>query len=417
MKSKFAQYRRALMAVCCLTGVVTANPAMAACPFTDGNWDLTNNGLVFSRYSTALTGPPLVANTRLSSADPVAVKRELDNLRGPLDMNGDGQVTIVDSSIVNRHVAGYRGAALTAGLSLGAGSRDTGDKVLAFISAGCPAAIGARTPMYEALTYVTERNALLAQMNAQGARGFQYISGLSFGAEFVNLYVKDQNTNFTYQALDQVTTANDLLVQLNGWGARGYRLDGFDTSGNYYVRDNTASLSYSYELPVAPSTSSAFLAQANNRGALGFYFVFTYIIGGSTVALYGKDSSDARYQYELHPSTDVNFTADDFVAQANAQGLRGFKYTTGFFFNDVTRNIYVKDTAQNATFSFKAALTASPAAALVSQANAEGQLNFLYAGGQIFFPNGYAGVQQPRNIYVNPANCAGWVMCSAGGPF
>lgn len=415
---KRSRFQRALATVGSVITVIAATTANAACPFTDGNWDLTNNGLVLSRYASALTGPPLVANTRFSSADPATVKRDLDNLRGPLDMNGDAQITSVDSAMITRHVAGFRGAALTAGLNLGAASRNTAEKVLAFIAAGCPAAIGARTPLYEALPYVTERSALLAQMNAQGARGFQYISGLLVGAEFVNLYVKDQNTTFSYTAQDSASTTSDLLVQLNGFGARGYRFDGPLTSGNYYVRDNTASLlTYSYELPTAPTTTSAFLTQANDRGASGFYFVFTYLIGSNAVAIYGKDTNAGRYLYELHPSTDVNASADDFVTQANVQGQRGFKFATGFFFNDGSRNIYVKDSAQSASFSYKASASVSPGAALVTQANAEGPLNFIYAGGMIFFPDGYGGAQQPRNIYVNPANCAGWVMCSAGGPF
>ena len=418
IKRKSSPYRRALATACCAVAIGAATPVLGACPFTDGNWDLTNDGLVMARYAAGLTGPSLVASTRFSNADPATVKRDLDNVRGPLDMNGDAQITTVDSTIIARYVAGYRGPALTNGLNLGTASRDTTDKVIAFIAAGCPAAFGARKPLYEALTYVTERSALIAQMNAQGARGFQYISGLLVGAEFVNLYVKDQNTSFSYTSQDTASTASDLLVQLNGMGARGYRFDSFLTSGTYYVRDNTAtSLAYSYQLPTAPTTTSGFLNQANDRGASGFYFVFTSFIGGNTVAIYGKDTSDARYQYELHPSTDVNVSADDFVAQANAQGQRGFKFATGFFFNDGSRNIYVKDSAQSAAFSYQALASVSPGAALVSQANAEGQLNFIYAGELIFFPNGDSGAQQPRNIYVNPANCAGWVMCSAGGPF
>ena len=397
--------------------IASMTPAFAACPFTGGNWDLTNNGLVFARYASALTGPSLVANTNLASANPTTVKRDLDNLRGPLDMNGDAQISSVDSAIVARHLAGYRGAALTSGLNLGASARDTSAKVLAFIDAGCPAAIVARTPQYEALVYVTERSELLAQMNAQGARGFQYIGGLFVGGEFVNFYVKEQNTSFTYQALDATSTASELLVQLNGLGTRGFRFDSFLTSGNYYVRDNSANLIYSYELPVAPTTTSGFLTQANDRGASGFHFVFTYSIGGSAVAIYGKDTSEARYQYELHSSIDVNISADDFVVQANAQGQRGFRFATGFFFNDGSRNIYVKDSAQSASYTYKASATANSAAVLASQANAEGTLGFVYVGGLIFFPDGYAGAQQPRNVYFNPANCAGWVMCSAGGPF
>ena len=124
------------------------------------------------------------------------------------------------------------------------------------------------------------------------------------------------------------------------------------------------------ELPSAPTTTGGFLAQANDRGANGFYFVLTYSIGGNTVAMYGKDTSDARYQYELHPSTDVNVSADDFVVQANAQGQRGFRFVTGFFFADGSRNIYVKDTAQSASYAYKASATVNSGAALVAQANA-----------------------------------------------
>lgn len=420
MKLKHSKYQYGFGAVVCLVvtlAMLASLPTSAACPFTNGNWDLTNNGLVFSRYAAALSGPPLVAHTRFASADPATIKRDLDNVRGTLDMNGDAQITGVDSAIVARYLAGFRGTELTTGVNLGASSRDTATRVLAFIAAGCPAAIGARTPLYEALTYVTERNALLAQMNAQGARGFQYIGGLLAGSGFVNLYVKDQNTTFTYQALDPVNTASDLQTQLNAQGALGFRFDSFLTSGNFYVCDNATSLIYSYDLPAAPTTTSTFLTQANGRGASGFYFVFTYLIGGTTVAIYGKDSSDARYQYELHPSTDVNVSADDFVTQANVQGQRGFKFATAFFFTDATRNIYVKDATQSATFTFKASPVVSGGAALVAQANGEGQLNFVYLGGLIFFPTGYSGPQQPRNVYVNPANCAGWVLCSAGGPF
>jgi hypothetical protein len=46
----------------------------------------------------------------------------------------------------------------------------------------------------------------------------------------------------------------------------------------------------------------------------------------------------------------------------------------------------VKDTAQNATFSYKAQSQTGNAATLVTQANAEGQLNFVYSGAQISFP-------------------------------
>ena len=107
-------------------------------------------------------------------------------------------------------------------------------------------------------------------MNAQGARGSQYIGVLFVGSEFLKFYVRDQNTNFTYRVLDATNTAGDLLVQLNGLGARGFRLESLLTARNYCVRENTAKLTDSYEPLAAPTTTSRFLTQANDRGVRGF---------------------------------------------------------------------------------------------------------------------------------------------------
>jgi hypothetical protein len=414
--------RRLLAPAASVALIAAASAAQAACPFVNSGWDAVNDGIVLTRYALNIFNAPLVANTRLSSSDPATVKTSLDGVRSALDMNGDGDVTTLDSLIVARYLAGYRGTSVAGDLALGSGSRNSNDAILSFIALGCPAPVATRTPIYEALTYVTARTALLAQANAQGARGFQLIGPLFVGPDAINLYVRDQNTTFAYEALDDATTQTALANQLNAQGARGFRFDNFFTSGTYYVKDNTAGLTYQYELLAETNTTTGFLTQANSQGARGFYFVFTYGIGGTTVAMYGKDSSAATYQYELHPATDANATADSFVAQANTQGARGFKHVTGFYFfgnpsGDTARNIYVKDTSQSATFSYQALAQTANSATLLTQANAEGQTNFVYTGGQIFFPDGFLGAQQPRNMYFKPLNCAGVVLCSAGGGF
>jgi hypothetical protein len=305
------------------TLIAATSTAYAACPFVNSGWDAVNDGIILTRYALNIFSTPLVANTRLSSSDPADVKRSLDSVRPALDINGDGAVTTLDSLIVARYLAGYRGSSLASDLALGAGSRNSNDAIALFIAQGCPASVAVRTPIYEALSYVTDRTTLLAQANAQGARGFQLIGPLFVGADAINLYVKDQNTTFTYEALDAATTQAALVAQLNAQGARGFRVDNFFTSGVYYIKDTAAALTYQYEMLAEASTTSGFLSQANSQGTRGFYFIFTYNIGGTSVSMYGKDSSTAVYQYELHPATDVNVTADNFVAQANAQGARG----------------------------------------------------------------------------------------------
>jgi hypothetical protein len=389
----------------------------AACPFINSGWDAVSDGIVMNRYSAQITSAPLTANTRLATANANQVKTNLDNVRPQLDVNGDNNITSVDTFVIARYLAGMRGAALTDGLALGSGTRNTNAAITEYINAGCPAPVVARTPIYEALAYVTDRTPLLAQMNAQGARGFQYVGGLIIGSDFFNLYVKDQSATFVYEAEDSATTSASLLTQLSAQGARGYRLDGFLTSGTYFVKDTSTTLTYQYELPTAQTTSASFLTQANAQGVRGFFFVFTYFIGGSTIAIYGKDSSAAVYAYQLQPPTD-NLTPAQFVTQADTHGASGYKYLTGFFFSGnaagtQSQNIYVKDTSQNATFTYKTQANTASSATFITQANAEGALNFVYLSGFVFSIPSF----EQRNVYFKPSNCAGWVLCSGGGLF
>jgi hypothetical protein len=411
----FQRTRFTLLRASALFGI--AVNVHAACPFINSGWDAVSDGIVMNRYSAQITGATLSANTRLATADAAQVKTNLDNVRPQLDVNGDNNITSVDTFVIARYLAGMRGAALTDGLALGSGTRNTNAAITEYINAGCPAPVVARSPIYEALTYVTDRTPLLAQMNAQGARGFQYVGGLVVNSDFFNLYVKVQSATFSYEAQDSTTTSAALLTQLNAQGTRGYRLDGFLTSGTYFVKDNSTTLTYQYELPAAQDTSAGFLTQANAQGARGFFFVFTYLVGGSTVAIYGKDSSSAAYAYQLQPPTD-NLTPAQFVSQADTQGASGYKYLTGFFFTGnsagtQSQNIYVKDTSQNATFSYKAQATTTTSATFITQANTEGALNFVYLSGLAFFTPSF----EQRNVYFKPSNCAGWVLCSGGGPF
>jgi hypothetical protein len=393
----------------------------AACPFVGTNWDFLNEGLIFTRYALNVSGPPLTANTRSASLDPQQVSNSLNALRPMLDMNADNQINAVDATIVARYLAGFRDASLTNGLSLAGGTRDTAQAVLDFIATGCLAGASSptRTPLYESLAAVSGRVALLAQLNSQGARGFEYVGPFTLSDAF-DLYAKDRSTTFTYEALDTPSTVATLAAQLNAQGVRGFRLAKTLTTGSYYVKDNTTNLTYQYEILAEAPTSSGFLTQATQQGARGYFFAFAYVVGGAIVAIYAKDSSSAVYAYELLPSSFEGVSANAFVAQADAQGARGFKFFTGFAFSgntegDQFRNIYVKDTTQNATYSFKAQTSSATSSALVSQANAEGQINFVFSSGLIFFPDGIFNPSDTRNIYYKPLNCAGWRLCSAGG--
>ena len=109
----------------------------ATCPFDTGASDALNDGVVLTRYALGITGSPMTASTRYASLDPLQVKNNIECVGCALDMNGDGQIDTVDTTIIARHLVGFTGGAVTNGLTLGAGSRNTTAAVTSFLANGC----------------------------------------------------------------------------------------------------------------------------------------------------------------------------------------------------------------------------------------------------------------------------------------
>ena len=139
---KFAMMFAPLSAVLALTtGTVSAQ----ICPFDDGNSTLTREGLILTRFALGLRGADLVANTDILAADAPTVEATVLCPSCGLDINGNGGFDAVDATIISRKIAGFSGAALTTGLALGSGSRNTPLAVQTFLLAGCGATGGTVT--------------------------------------------------------------------------------------------------------------------------------------------------------------------------------------------------------------------------------------------------------------------------------
>ena len=146
---KLSAVFRALSAVAVLVTTVTAPLLYAAtCPFDTGGSDALNDGVVLTRYALGITGAPLINSTKYASLDPLQVKNNIECVGCALDMNGDGKIDAVDTTIIARHLMGFTGASLTAGLALGvapSSSRVDAAAVTSFLANGCAVggAIGA----------------------------------------------------------------------------------------------------------------------------------------------------------------------------------------------------------------------------------------------------------------------------------
>ncbi len=133
--------RKLSLSIALTLSAVTWQTAIAStCPFDGGGSDAINDGIVLTRYALGITGAPLVASTRYASLDPLQVKNNIECVGCALDMNGDGAIDTVDTTIIARHLSGFVGASLTAGLALGAApsaSRPTTAAITSFLANGC----------------------------------------------------------------------------------------------------------------------------------------------------------------------------------------------------------------------------------------------------------------------------------------
>jgi hypothetical protein len=129
----FSFKHRVALALTAFTLTLTQANA-ATCPFDNGGSDAVNDGVVLTRYALGITGAQLTASTRYASLDPLQVQANIECVGCALDINGDNQVDTVDTTIIARHLAGFQGASLTAGLALGAGTRNTTSTVVSFLA-------------------------------------------------------------------------------------------------------------------------------------------------------------------------------------------------------------------------------------------------------------------------------------------
>ena len=131
-----------------LAGALSLLPVLVSaqtCPFDDGNSSLAVEGLVLTRYALGVTGAPLVANSGIAAVDAPTVEASINCPSCGLNITGNPSMTVADATIISRKLAGMTGSALTNGLALGSGTRNTPAAVQSFLLAGCGASGGTVT--------------------------------------------------------------------------------------------------------------------------------------------------------------------------------------------------------------------------------------------------------------------------------
>jgi FG-GAP-like repeat len=238
--------------------------------------------------------------------------------------------------------------------------------------------------------------AFVTQANAQGALGFAFAGNNSFGSSpFVSVYIRnvDRPRTFTYEAVTSATTSTGFVALLNTKGAQGFRYFGDsifngEPQVSIFANDGSGS-TYTYKLLAPTASASAFVAQANAQGALGYAHSGNVAFGSAgsgfeISSLFVKNNAgNGTFSYETLATAT---TSQAMIAQANAQGVRGFTYPGNYIFEGVATAIYMRDSSRPEKYVFEALARVDSTSAFVTQANGEGNRGFRYAADYSFGP-------------------------------
>jgi len=220
-----------------------------------------------------------------------------------------------------------------------------------------------------------------------------FISAASH-AQFLSAPQVLRESAFDYKTLTPATSTPTFLTQANGEGASRFAFVGDNAFGDplspavvsIYVRALAQPTTYLYQTVAPTTTAAAFVSQLNVQAALGYRFFGDQIYGGVIASLLVKESNNAAYHYKIQtPATD----ATAFIALINSDGALGYQFQGNIGFdagggNFVFSSLFSRNTAAPTTYTYESAPTAASAAALVTQANAQGARNFIYRGGIAF---------------------------------
>lgn len=212
---------------------------------------------------------------------------------------------------------------------------------------------------YAAIAQPATADALLALLNQQGAGGFAYKAPLSFGSAsgIQGLFVKDTSKSLTYtyerQPMSSALSRDGFVAQLNAQGARGFRLVGPMVAGsesfNLYMKDSSAN-TYAYVgldgLPSSPATYGDALRQRlDEQGGQGRLWIGDFVLqAGASASIFEKSAAQSgAIRYSVEPSSGTQSLAQ-LQSQFNARAAQGL-----FYYSDV--GVTDLGTSQSARFS------------------------------------------------------------------
>jgi hypothetical protein len=305
---------RAIAIAGILVVATASTPSRAStCPFDTGGSDAINDGIVLTRYALGITGAPLVASTRYASLDPLQVKNNIECVGCALDMNGDGQVDTVDTTIIARHLAGFKGSSVTTGLVLGAGTRSTAAAVTSFLANGC--AVGGAIN-----AFVQNGNAFGAPavLGTTDSQPLIVTTGASNGLRL--------SASITAGSYETINTINGSSANTVGASAYGATISGGGAQFNGSPRANSVTASFGVVGGGLQNTAGSFASIGGGSGNLAT--ATGAVVGGGI-------SNEATARYSVVSGGAVNRAVAESATvvggSSNAATAPGSSVTGGTF--------------------------------------------------------------------------------------
>ncbi|WP_423369599.1 hypothetical protein [Burkholderia sp. LMG 32019] len=272
---------------------------------------------------------------------------------------------------------------------------------------------GTLTWRYEAQPVAADKASFLTLVNSEGAKGYRYLGDYYYNAGnggTQSVFVNDGTAQtYTYQLQTAPADMTSFVNAANAQGSSGYRYEGPLTYGDLYRKDGGSSATYTYTTTGLPADTNAFLTQANGQGQSGYWFLGPIVVASVQANIYMKNNaSSATYTYDALAPTS---TVSDFIAQANSEGAKGYRAKGAMAFGATISWVYVKDQTQSPTFTYQSAAIQSTGASFVQQSNTYG------AQGSAYLSDIALGMASPvmASFYFKPTNCTGF-LCTTLNP-
>jgi hypothetical protein len=179
---------------------------------------------------------------------------------------------------------------------------------------------------------------LLTLLNQRGGQGYAYKGGAAYNAATYSVFVKDsaKTSTYSYESLGSVNSSlTDLLAQLNAQGARGFRWLGLYATAaataslsNLYAKEGSGPATYAYSAislgtSFAPANGTA-LSQALQQGAAdGSRFLGVIVVGSQYAMIFERPAGSTTAPGYTIESVPANESLATMLQSINAKAAQG----------------------------------------------------------------------------------------------